>query len=176
LAVLAGAQDPASSADRPPGNVNELTLAGLRPGVTTAAEAVRRLGPGWTHPSADEHDLYDWCDHATRLRVQIEERGAGAVQAVTLERMPAGGTSGCHAHLPVSLARTGRGVALGAAPARLRAVYGKPFFTGPASWRGHDVEMIVYNFSWAGSDKPQVLESTFGHGALIKLTLSAQYY
>lgn len=176
LVAAAAAQDPASSADRPPGNVNELTLAGLRPGQTTVTEALKRLGAGWTHPSPDEHDLYDWCDAATRLRVQIEAHGSDIVQVVTVERMPDPPNGGCRAKLPLRLARTGRGVALGAAAVRLRAVYGKPFFAGPASWRGRNVQMIVYNFSWAGSDKPQILESTFDHGALVKFTLSAQYY
>ncbi|MGH9482910.1 MAG: hypothetical protein ACRD1L_12555, partial [Terriglobales bacterium] len=60
---------------------------------------------------------------------------------------------------------------------QLKQVYGKPFFEGPSSWAGHDVQLIVFNFSWAGADKPQILESSFdAAGHLVKMTLSAQYY
>ncbi|HET9785209.1 MAG TPA: hypothetical protein VFP94_09680 [Terriglobales bacterium] len=207
------AQDPASSADHPPGNVNELTLAGLQPGSSRLATAEARWGKQWTHPDADERDVYVWCDAHSRLRISLEA-GGGTVRVVTVEhlrdkavdtrhltrvapdgrpapwlRSPAAGArsapgaselpraGGCMAHLPASVAHTGRGVRLGASEAQLLHAYGKPFFSGPSSLDGHNVKLVVFNFSWAGSDKPQILESTFNAaGKLVKMTLSAEYY
>src|SRR5690348_7599045 len=88
LIGVAGAQDPATSADHPPGNVNELTLAGLRPGQSHVADAVARWGDHWHHPSKDEQDLYIWCDAHSHLRVQLEVQGsAHTVEVVTVERL-----------------------------------------------------------------------------------------
>ncbi|MGH9520721.1 MAG: hypothetical protein ACRD2D_13770 [Terriglobales bacterium] len=173
----AQAQDPGSSSDRPAGNVNELTLAGLRPGASSIAEAITRLGSHWRHPSADEQDIYIWCDARTGLQLQIEAPADQHIEVVTIESAPGSpAASRCKARLPATLARTGRGVRLGATPAQLKKAYGTPFFQGPSSWHGRDAELIVFNFSWAGSNKPQILESTFEHGHLAKMTLSAQYY
>ncbi len=177
--AAAHAQDPASSADHPPGNVNELTLAGLRPGRSTIPMAEAKLGRRWRHPSGDEKDLYVWCDRRSHLKLQLETKPGGTIQVVTVERMPAsaGDAAACDAALPSALARTGRGVALGDDSRRLEHTYGTPFFTGPSNWRGENVHLIVYNFSWAGADKPQILESSFDSaGRLVKMTLSAEYY
>ena len=176
------AQDPHSSSDRPPGNVNELTLAGIRPGRDRIHSAAARLGPHWFHPSRDEDDVYDWCDARTHLQVELEAPRSGVIHVVTVNRllqMPPGAPAagGCRAHLSASLARTGRGIRLGDPARRLEAVYGHPFFDGPASWQGRNVHLIVYNFSWAGARKPQILESSFdARGRLVKMTLSADYY
>lgn len=177
LCGFAVAQDPATSSDRPPGNVNELTLAGLRPGSSTVGSAVARFGAHWTHPSADEKDLYVWCDAAQGVRLSLEANPSGTIQVVTVNRLLGAAPKACADRLPPSFARTGRGVRLGNSPQQLKHVYGKPFFEGPSSWNGQDVQLIVFNFSWAGSDKPQILESSFDSaGRLVKMTLSAEYY
>lgn len=179
-AALAGplqAQDPASSADHPPGNVNELTLAGLQPGRSRIPDAVARWGAHWRHPTRDESDIYVWCDARRRLQIQLEAKGsARRVDVVTVERLLGAPPPDCTTTLPANVARTGRGVRLGDTAERLKAVYGKPFFTGPSSWHGREVNFIVFNFSWAGDGVPQILESSFDAGSLVKMTLSANYY
>jgi hypothetical protein len=170
----ARAQDPRDSADHPAGNVNELTLAGLRPGRTTIGEAERRLGAGWRHPDPDERDVYDWCDARRGVEISLEANPRGVIRVVTAERPR---TAACDGRLPPARYATGRGLALGDGVARLLKTYGKPFFQGRASWRGERVRLIVFNFSWAGSSKPQILESSFdARGRLVKMTLSAEYY
>jgi hypothetical protein len=170
-------QDPATSADRPPGNVNELTLAGLQPGSSRLSAAEARWGRQWRHPDADEGDVYVWCDGRSGLRISLEAGDGGKVRVVTVERIAGAQATGCSAHLPAGVARTGRGVRLGDSEAQLLHTYGKPFFSGPSSLDGHNVKLVVFNFSWAGSDKPQILESTFNAaGRLVKMTLSAEYY
>jgi hypothetical protein len=175
--VICAAQDPSDSADRPPGNVNELTLAGLRPGESTIAAAQARYGPHWAHPSPDEKDLYVWCDASSQVQLSLEAASDGTIQVVTVERLlhPAAPAQ-CDARLPLAIAHTGRGVQLGDTPQQLRHVYGKPFFVGPSSWDGKNVQFIVFNFSWAGESDPQILESSFDGPRLVKMTLSAQYY
>jgi len=173
LGGAAAAQDPASSSDRPPGNVNELTLFRIRPGQETLSRVVARLGEHFHHPSPDEQDLYIWCDARSRLQLSVEVK-LGVIQVVSLSR-PSGGD--CTGHLVPAAARTGRGVALGISAAELKHVYGKPFFEGPSSLGGQNVHFVVFNFSWAGTDRPQILEASFDGGDhLIKLTLSAEYY
>ena len=173
-ALATHAQDPAGSADRPAGNVNELTLAALRPGVATLASAQRRFGSHGTHPSPDEKDLSIWCDAHQHLQLSLEANQQGTVQVVMVERPKP--QSACSATLPASTPGTGRGLKLGDGIARAKLIYGKPFFEGPSLWQGRDVHLVVFNFSWAGSDKPQILECSFLDGRLVKLTLSAAYY
>lgn len=175
LALGLAAQDPVSSTDHPAGNVNELTLAGLRPGRDQIAAAVARLGRAFTHPSPDEKDLYVWCDARAHWQLSLEAGSDGTIQVVTANRV-ADPAPTCSAHLTANPS-TGRGMRLGDPAQKLKQIYGKPFFAGPSSWNGHDVQLIVFNFSWAGADQPQILESSFDpSGHLVKITLSAQYY
>lgn len=183
LVCCAQAQDPADSYDHPAGNVNELTLAGLRPGRSTIAQAEALWGRQWHHPARDEDDVYVWCDASSHIELSLEAtvaqppRRGGEIRVVTVSRMPPALPVGaCSAVLGKGAASTGRGVRLGDSPQRLKQVYGKPFFTGPSTWNGRDVNMIVFNFSWAGTSKPQILESSFAGGKLVKMTLSAEYY
>lgn len=175
-----GVQDPAGSADRPPGNVNEVTLAGLEPGRATLADALAHFGPNWFHPGPEETNVYDWCDASTGLQIGVDLGAQKSVRVVTVSALKAAPplpARHCATTLPLALARTGRGVRLGDPPARLLAVYGKPFFDGPSSDDGRNVRLIVFNYAWAGPDFPQILESSFdAAGRLVKMVLSADYY
>ncbi len=152
----------------------ELTLAGLRPGVSRLSDALRRFGPRWSHPSADESDIYRWYDAHRRLEISIEVGGGGIIRYVTAWRHRARLNS---SPLPRGLARTGHGLRLGQRPARARAIYGRPFFSGPSTLDCRLVLYVSFKFSWAGADKPQILECSFNAARrLVKMTLSADYY
>jgi len=169
------AQGGSDNPDHPAGNVNELTLAGLRPGYSTLHEAEHLYGAHWFHPSPQEKDLYLWNDPARRLLLSAEVDPHGVIRVVSVTRVQR--SSDASTALPMRAEATGRGVRLGDTQQRLLQVYGKPFFEGPSSLDGQDVHLIVFNFSWAGADKPQILESSFdASGHLIKMTLSAEYY
>lgn len=175
LSVFVGAQGAGNNPDHPAGNVNELTLAGLRPGRSTLHEAIRLYGRHWFHPTPQETDIYLWMDPARHLLLSAEVNTQGQIRVVSVTRTDR--TAPARSVLPVRAEATGRGVRLGNMEQRLRQVYGKPFFEGPSSLDGRDVHLIVYNFSWAGTDKPQILESSFdGAGHLVQMTLSAEYY
>ncbi len=152
----------------------ELTLAGLRPGVSRLSGALRRFGPRWSHPSGDEHDIYQWYDARRRLAISVEVSREGIVRYVTVWRHRLALASTV---LPPGSARTGLGLRLGQSPARARALYGPPFFSGPSVLDRRQVLYVSFKFSWAGADKPQVLECSFNAAhRLIKMTLSADYY
>lgn len=175
LSLPVWGQDVDGNPDHPAGNVNELTLAGLRPGRSTLRDAVRLYGAHWVHPTPQETDLYLWSDTAHHLLLSTEVNKQGQIRVVSITRTQR--STATPSRLPVRAEATGRGVRLGDSQQRLRKVYGKPFFEGPSSLDGHDVHLIVYNFSWAGADKPQILESSFDRsGQLVKMTLSADYY
>lgn len=161
--------------DHPAGNVSELTLAGLRPGRSTLREAVRMYGPHWFHPTPQETDRYLWSDPVRHILLSAEVNQQGEIRVISVTHTNR--DAAIRSVLPLRAGATGRGVRLGDSLHRLRTVYGKPFFEGPSSLDGHDVHLIVYNFSWAGADKPQILESSFdSSGHLVKMTLSAEYY
>lgn len=164
----ASRQDASDNPDHPAGNRNELTLAGLRPGRSRLAEAVHRFSRHWKHPSEEEPDVYVWKVGGVQVTVEIDDRKV--IRVVTVEQHPLSAFAGSRR------LGTGRGLRLDDSPGRLLALYGKPFFRGPASLEGRDVELIVFNFSWVGAEVPQILESTFEQGKLIRMVLSADYY
>ncbi len=152
----------------------ELTLAGLRPGVTRLQDALRRFGPRWSHPSGDERDIYRWYDARRRLEISIEVKSSGVLSYVSVWRRRARLVS---APLPAAADRTGRGLRLGDRPTRAIALYGRPFFSGPSTLDARPVLFYSFNFSWAGANQPQILECSFNAARrLVKMTLSADYY
>lgn len=154
--------------------VYELTLAGLRPGVSRLRDALRRFGPRWSHPSGNERDIYRWYDPRRRLLLAVEVNHRRVVRYVTVWRRR---ETLAPARLPAGMARTGHGLRLGNSLARALAIYGRPFFAGPSRLAGRPVEYLSFKFSWAGADKPQILECSFNpRRRLVKMTLSAEYY
>ena len=156
---------------------NELQLGGLRPGWNTLQDALRRFGPHWYHPTPNETGIYEWNDPRRHWLLRLEVGGGDVIQAITIEQTPARAAPPAATRLPASADRTGLGIELGDRRQALLDRYGRPFFEGPSVLDGQRVALVVFNFSWAGSDKPQILESSFDPaGRLIKMTLTAEYY
>ncbi len=53
---------------------------------------------------------------------------------------------------------TGLGLRMGDSQDRVVALYGEPNSSGPASKNGQELDLMYYQFDWAGSDVPQVME------------------
>ena len=178
VASLAGAlrQDVARKAEpKAEHRVNELTLAGLRPGRDTRAAALARYHKPW---GASDEKTAAWRDLCRGREVRIEFGENDVMESITAS-VTAGPHYDCHAGTPVMAAetwRTGRGLALGEVRERAVALYGQPESRGPSAREGQETEFLYYPFDWAGSDVPQVLEVTCDKksGRVVQITLARQ--
>jgi hypothetical protein len=166
VSVVAGAAALAmqvgSHAERK-GRVNELTLAGLRPGrdaITAPAKQFRGLTL-----DAAVTDAYVWGDICTHreLRVEADASGGGVVKTVSvgLKYKPEI-MAKCAASVldPKRLGRiaSGHGLQLGDACGRIEEMYGKAESRSPSVAGSDKLELYLYKFDWAGTDVPQVME------------------
>jgi cellulose biosynthesis protein BcsQ len=69
---------------------------------------------------------------------------------------------------------TGLGLRMGDSQDRVTGLYGEPNSSGPASKHGQDLELLYYQFDWAGSDVPQVMEVLCARdtGRVVEITLA----
>ena len=172
--LTAGAQNRGANAP-----TNELTVAGLRPGVSTLADAEKRFGTKNRDTQAETDDIKQWGEACTgrSLRLEVDERGV--IQIVTVSSLGARAAD-CASKAPgngpltIERLKSGQGLALGEAKKRVVALYGEPDSVVPATFEGQEFEMLYYAFDWAGSDVPQVMEVTCerGTGRVRKITLA----
>jgi hypothetical protein len=145
------------------GRVNELTLAGLRPGhdaILTPAKEFRELTL-----DAAVTDAYVWGDVCTHreLRVEADASSGGLVKTVSvgLKYKPEI-MAKCVASVldPKRLGRiaSGHGLQLGDACGRIEEMYGKAESRSPSVAGSDKLELYLYKFDWAGTDVPQVME------------------
>jgi hypothetical protein len=69
---------------------------------------------------------------------------------------------------------TGQGLRIGDSQDRVTGFYGEPNSSGPASKNGKDLALMYYQFDWAGSNVPQVLEVLCARdtGRVVEITLA----
>jgi len=159
-AVAALAMQVGSNAERK-GPVNELTLAGLRPGrdkISTPAAEFRDLT---LDPAVS--DAYVWGDICTHRELRVEADGDGVVKIVTVgSHYKMDITAKCAASVmdPKRLKRiaSGHGLRLGDACGRIEEIYGKAVSRSPSVKGSDKLELYLYKFDWAGTDVPQVME------------------
>ena len=174
LGLAAGAQNYGSSAP-----TNELTLAGLRPGVSTLADAERRFGTRNPDTQAVTDDIKQWGESCTGRSLRLEVDENGVIQIATVSSL--GPRAADCAQKPTSNGpltieklKSGQGLALGQMKQRVIALYGEPDSAVPTTYEGREFELLYYAFDWAGSDVPQVMEVTCerGTGRVRKITLA----
>jgi hypothetical protein len=172
VSLAAFGQSPSSPQTRPGTHlkVNELTLAGLRPGRDKVAKALQLFGQPDTR-SSDKQSL-GWSvagpDGAYYLNLDVDKSDVVQFIRVSRGEGPSGkGPSGEEASgvtLPkhnVSLIRgwaSGRGLTAGAKASRVVQIYGQPDSRSPSTKAGRKLELLYYAFDWAGADVPQVME------------------
>jgi hypothetical protein len=131
---------------------NELTLCGLRPGKDSAAKANRMYGRWLPGPDTKENQL-SWWDQCYGLELIVDLDGKRKIQVLRLTHFAQAGDCS----KPPTW-KTGRGLRLGNATAKVTQLYGEPDSRSPSTKDGQPLELWYYAFDWAGPDVPQVME------------------
>lgn len=154
---------PLGQAQHTHSRVNELTLAGLRPGRDKIVEPQKSFRELTLDP--DSKDALVWGDICTHRQMRIEVDADKKIQTITLSY---GYKSEIRAKcLPtvsspevLKLVQSGHGLDLGDACIRVSQIYGKAESQSPSVKGNERLKLLFYSFDWAGSDVPQVLEVT----------------
>jgi hypothetical protein len=155
---------------------NETLLAGLRPGRDTFAAAEKRFK---TKDLSEDKDsgVEQWRDECSGRAILLELDAKSVIQSVTI-------TSLGNRHGKCSEKRmdfldpknwvTGLGLRIGDSQDRVVNLYGDPNSSGPATKNGHELALMYYQFDWAGSEVPQVMEVLCAResGRVVEITLA----
>jgi hypothetical protein len=160
-AVMAALAMQVGSGASGPKRVNELTLAGLRPGhdkISAPTKEFRDLTR-----DAEVTDAYVWGDICMHRELRVEVDGGGLVKTVTVgSSYKSEIMAKCAASVMdpkrLKLIASGRGLQLGDACGRIEEIYGKAESRSPSAMGNDKLELYLYKFDWAGTDVPQVME------------------
>jgi hypothetical protein len=142
------------------GRVNELTLAGLRPGrdkISAPAKEFRNL-----ERDSSVTDAYVWGDICMHRELRIEADADGIVKTVTVgSKYKPDVMAKCAASVMdpkrLKLLASGHGLQLGDACGRIEEIYGKAQERSPSVAGSDKLESYWYTFDGAGPDVPQVM-------------------
>jgi hypothetical protein len=176
-AVAAGARiSPAGAGQAAVRHTNEILLAGLRPGRDTFAVAEKRF-KGKSLSEEPNSSSREWRDDCSGRSIRLEVDAKSVIQSVTITTL--GNQEGkCSDRRPDFLDPrnwlTGLGLRMGDSQDRVVGLYGEPNSSGPASKNRQELELMFYQFDWAGSDVPQVMEVLCARdtGRVVEITLS----
>jgi hypothetical protein len=155
---------------------NETTLAGLRPGRDTFAVAEKRFKS--KNLSDDPNSgSKEWRDACSGRSIRLELDLKSVIQSVTITTLDTQ-QGKCSDRRPDFLDPkywvTGLGLRIGDSQDRVTGLYGEPNSSGPASKNGQELALMYYQFDWAGSDVPQVMEVLCARdtGRVVEITLA----
>jgi hypothetical protein len=155
---------------------NETILAGLRPGRDTFAVAEKRFKEKNLIQEQNSSSK-EWRDDCSGRSIRLEVDAKSVIQSVTLTTLNTQAGK-CSDRRPDFLDPrfwlTGLGLRMGDSQDRVTGLYGEPNSSGPASKNGQELEMLYYQFDWAGSDVPQVMEVLCArdNGRVVEITLA----
>ena len=171
--ALSGGQSAAPSIGK---RANETMLAGLRPGRDTFAVAEKRFKPR----NLQEGSLTgyrEWRDDCSGKSIRLEMDAKSVIQSITITTL--GAQTGTCKERPGEFLDprnwvTGQGLRIGDSQDRVTDFYGEPNSSGPASKNGKDLALMYYQFEWAGSNVPQVMEVLCARdtGRVVEITLA----
>ena len=164
---------------QPPGaahRANETLLAGLRPGRDTFALAEKRFKAKNLSVDTDS-GVKEWRDECSGRAIRLELDNKSVIQSVTLTTL--GDQEGKCSDKRVDFLDpknwvTGLGLRIGDSQDQIVALYGEPNSSGPATKNGQELALMFYQFDWAGSDVPQVMEVLCARdsGRVVEITLA----
>ena len=157
-------------------HMNETLLAGLRPGRDTLAVAEKRFKVKnfSEEPNSGSKQLRDDCSGRS-IRLEVDAKSV--IQSVTITTLNSQ-EGKCSDRRPDFLDPrfwlTGLGLRIGDSQDRVVGLYGEPNSSGPASKNGQELALMYYQFDWAGSDVPQVMEVLCARdtGRVVEITLA----
>jgi hypothetical protein len=154
---------PFGQAPHPYSRVNELTLAGLRPGRDKIVEPQKSFRELTLDP--DSKDALVWGDICTHRQMRVEVDADKKIQTITLSygyksEIKAKCLPSASSPEVLKLVQSGHGLNLGDACIRVSQIYGKAESQSPSVKGGEKLKLLFYSFDWAGSDVPQVMEVT----------------
>jgi hypothetical protein len=158
--------------------MNELTLAGLRPGRDTRGKAIQLYRKPIASTDSQNTQL-SWASGCNLQTLTMDVDTDGKIQVI---RATAADTKGamldCKSVQPTSW-RTGNGLRIGDAASKVAELYGQPDSRSPSTKDGQPLELWYYAFDWAGADVPQVMEvlctveKNGSPGRVVEITLAA---
>jgi hypothetical protein len=155
---------------------NETLLAGLRPGRDTFAVAEKRFKAKNLTDDKDS-SIKEWRDDCSGRAIRIELDAKSVIQSVTITTLsPQEGKCGEKKvdFLDPRNWVTGLGLRIGDSQDQIVGLYGEPNSSGPATKNGQELALMYYQFDWAGSDVPQVMEVLCARdtGRVVEITLA----
>jgi hypothetical protein len=156
--------------------MNELTLAGMRPGRDMVAKAVLKFRMPSLSKSGEQE--YSWNDQCRHEILHAEVGPSGMVREIRVAAGLDHSRFGCAAPSR-SRWRTGRNLVIGDPSGRIIRLYGEPDSRSPSTKDGQRLELLYYAFDWAGPDVPQVMEvlctveKDGKPGRVVEITLAA---
>ncbi len=169
---------PAAPEARASKRVNELSLAGLRPGhdrLESPQKNFREL-------DRDESvtDALLWGDICTHRELRVEVDSNKIVQTITVDNnykpeIMAKCLAIVMAPGRLKLLASGQGLQLGDPCSRIADLYGRPESQSPSVRGSEQLELWLYSFDWAGSAVPQVMEVSCSASSkqVVAITLAA---
>jgi hypothetical protein len=157
--------------------VNETMLAGLRPGRDTLAMAEKRFKT--KNPAGDKDSgIKEWRDDCSGRAIRLEFDAKSVIQSVTITTLDTQeGKCGDKRvdFLDPKNWVTGLGLRIGDSQDQIVGLYGEPNSSGPAMKNGQELALLYYQFDWAGSDVPQVMEILCARdtGRVVEITLAS---
>jgi hypothetical protein len=153
---------------------NELTLAGLRPGISKVS--LKQKFPGLGLAMVNSQGYY-WLDNCDGRMITIEadkDRRIGTITVSSLGIASADCLSRNEARLRASV-KTGRGLQLADSCARVTELYGEPESRSPSVRGSRKLELLFYSFDWVGEDVPQSMEVSCDQatGRVVEITLAS---
>ncbi len=156
--------------------VNETTLAGLRPGHDKLAAALSATESKYLNEQNGNAEKV-WSDGCTGRSLRMELDAHAEIESITVSSL--GEDLGkCDQaridELDMKSWVTGHGLRLGDPEDRAIQLYGEANSTGPSVKGEKELEFLYYQFDWAGSDVPQVLEIYCARdtGRIVEMTLA----
>jgi hypothetical protein len=144
------------------GRVNELTLAGLRPGRDTIEKPQHQYKESLRRGVLGDPNLFQVEDYCNRKMLAINEGASGTIDSIvvgpTIGAVNADCSPGSYFPRAKNHWRTGHNLGVGSSCDSIEQIYGKAESRSPSVAGGDKLELYLYKFDWAGTDVPQVME------------------